>query len=991
MMLGERRLWFWRGLLLLVAVAAVGTVMFLLYSHNRDADNKLVQTLIGVATATTGGATWLSKRARPAQLPVERAADELAKQLTRQWEQGAAERGLIHPAPMRVRWQWTRHQVTGPVADAVGGSGERRFAPLPGMAAVTEKQLRAGTLDGLVDVYGGLGSGRLIILGEPGTGKTCAGIWLLRDALAHRTTRPTDDRARIPVPVLITLHGWDPTVESLAEWLATRLAQDYPLLRAPEYGGNAAMRLIQGGDLAVILDGLDEMPKALRPVALRALDEQVNFRLIVLTRSQELVDAVSTAFLRGAAALELLRIDSGQAADYLASCQVNPLPAPWQRLVDHLRDYPNGVLAEALDTPLELALIRDTFGSEDRVDELTNVKDQRFSSVKDIENHLFGRALTAAYSPHPGRPALYSVDQAERWLGRLARWMSKEGTRDLVWWRIPHSVPAWPRVFFTAAAISAACVFLVGSLAGLLAKMHLFSAFHIGSHTVPVIITARILGYPFMFAAGLLVTSPTHGTPFPKKGQLRWSKTDIFLIFTLGAAVAIGIGFENGLLSGPRQGITAGIAAGFVIALGLILGGGPPQRLGRLRWCKNSIRTNLAFGVVVGLAAGLITGLVYGFGHGLRTGLMYAFLVAVGYLLVIFLGGRPSQERDQVLQSSADIPTILLIGLVIAIVSTSSYGIIYILIGTLGGRSPLQRSRRLRWSRTTTLTTLLTGLLTGVTLGLAYWLVYQLTHAREFTLGLTPGLTLGLGFGLAIGLLLGLRQPPTEATNPLDPQSVWRRERQIGLAFGLVFGLVAGVTGGIVDGLVAGLAVGLGVGCTVGILFGLGSALVSSAAWPTALASAQLRRRGDAPVRLLRFLDDARAHQILRTVGPAYQFRDTRLQDRLAEACATKPGEVAYTHVHRSKEAHIADSPVREPISAAEPSIVPASVNLGDLPLKVSTGARVRHPDFGVGTVLSIRPGAGHTFVEVGFDDPDLGTKTLREDLAPLHIVNKDQ
>jgi hypothetical protein len=70
---------------------------------------------------------------------------------------------------------------------------------------------------------------------------------------------------------------------------------------------------------------------------------------------------------------------------------------------------------------------------------------------------------------------------------------------------------------------------------------------------------------------------------------------------------------------------------------------------------------------------------------------------------------------------------------------------------------------------------------------------------------------------------------------------------------------------------------------------------------------------------------------------------------------------------------------------------VPASVNLGDLPLKVSTGARVRHPDFGVGTVLSIRPGAGHTFVEVGFDDPDLGTKTLREDLAPLHIVNKDQ
>jgi predicted NACHT family NTPase len=112
----------------------------------------------------------------------------------------------------------------------------------------------------------------VVILGEPGAGKSGAGILLLRDALAHRATATPRDRAR--VPVLVTPEGWDPTAAPFAEWLAAYLARRYALLRAPEYGGDATMRLIEGGHLAVILDGLDEMPEALRPVALRALDDR---------------------------------------------------------------------------------------------------------------------------------------------------------------------------------------------------------------------------------------------------------------------------------------------------------------------------------------------------------------------------------------------------------------------------------------------------------------------------------------------------------------------------------------------------------------------------------------------------------------------------------------------------------------------------------------------------------------------------------------------
>ena len=43
----------------------------------------------------------------------------------------------------------------------------------------------------------------------------------------------------------------------------------------------------------------------------------------------------------------------------------------------------------------------------------------------------------------------------------------------------------------------------------------------------------------------------------------------------------------------------------------------------------------------------------------------------------------------------------------------------------------------------------------------------------------------------------------------------------------------------------------------------------------------------------MRFLEDARKRDVLRTVGPVYQFRHARLQDRLADqaSAATHPDQ----------------------------------------------------------------------------------------------------
>ncbi|MBV9030921.1 MAG: hypothetical protein JO364_11605, partial [Pseudonocardiales bacterium] len=647
------------------------------------------------------------------------------------------------------------------------------------------------------------------------------------------------------------------------------------LLRAPEYGRDAAMRLIEDGHLAVILDGLDEMPEALRPVALRALDEQVTFRLVVLTRSDELVAAVSGDHLRGSAALELLPIGPQQAAEYLASSQVDPLPTPWRHLVDHLREHPDDVVAHALTTPLMLTLVRDTYGPKEGVDELIDAS--RFGSAKAIEDHLLDRVLTAAYVRHPGQPAPpYTVDQARRWLGRLARRMNEEGTRDLAWWRTPRWVPAWPRVVATVAAMSVVSAFVVASLSGFAAHRHLFAAFGVGPLTALAAVFGQPLGYAFMFGPGLLLMSSPGAVSPRRRGRLRWSRTEILMILLLGVGVGFGIGLQSELLGGLKRGLAVGLVASFTVGLGFILGGGPPQRLGRLRWSRTDTRANLRTALVVGLAAGLVTGFGYGLLDGLKSGLVSGFIVGVGHLLVIFIGGRPSLRWDQLRGSGVDTLSTLLIGLVIAIVTAGGYGIIYIVIVILSGGSP-QQLGRLRWSRTATPTILLTALMAALMAGLVYGLEAALG------LGLVSGLTLGLIFGLTVGLLLGLRQPPTEAVNPLDPRSLWRRERRLGLGLGLVFGLVVGLTYGLVDGLAYGLTVGLVYGVTDGLVAGLGSGVVASAIWTAALANAQLWRRDEAPLRLLRFLDDARERQVLRTVGPAYQFRHARLQDRLVE------------------------------------------------------------------------------------------------------------
>ncbi|WP_328482215.1 hypothetical protein OHS71_28730 [Streptomyces sp. NBC_00377] len=380
-----------------------------------------------------------------AEDPLGATADELARAVGVQWQEEAGLRRLLEPAPLPVRWRVSERKVAGRIGGATAeGAARARFVALPGLAPVTRAQLRdGGGLAELHAVYGGLASGRLLVVGPPAAGKTAAAVLLLLDALAHRAawTEPAE-RARVPVPVLLSLDGWNPAEETVTDWAADRLTRAYTLFHGR--GGRARARhLLEQGRISLFLDGLDEVTGALRGAMVSAL-EPAPFRLVVVSRAREAVLTARKARLGGALAVEILPVRPADAAGYLLN-RLPSAPSPaWRELTGRLLTE-TGPLATALTGPLAVALLRDVYGDDGPVDELLDAA--RFPTPAAVENHLLDHAVAAAYTRRPGHPRpRYSAATAERTLRYVAARLAREDTRDLRWWHIPGWTGHRPRM-----------------------------------------------------------------------------------------------------------------------------------------------------------------------------------------------------------------------------------------------------------------------------------------------------------------------------------------------------------------------------------------------------------------------------------------------------------------------------------------------------------------------------------------------------------------
>ena len=700
---------------------------------------------LGVLTVAAVGLATLATIPTAPSLDLQSAADRLATAVGRDWSYEAEWRKVFDPYPLPVRWGPADTDLTAawPTVVRLAMAGPGRSAKADGRWATGPSDLAGADAD-LAGILGRVPTGRLIVLGDKGAGKTILLVRLVLDLLSRR--QPGE-----PVPILLPLASWNPIEEDLHSWIVRWLITDRAGLAGVAKGSRVSLAraLLEANLILPILDGLDEIPEAVRGSAIARLNDAIRpgQGLILAARTDDYRSAVHPVDgpevqLTGAAGIELCPLADTVVANYLTDSAGGPIAAArWDPVIASFRsDHPPAV-AEALSTPLMAALARVAYNprpGEDPQDiplqpaEL--VDPSRFPTKEAIEDYLYDRFIPASYRQHPdpshpSRRYSWTGEQAERWLAFLARNLEygQDGSTDLAWWELPNAAPRH----------------LVGIVLGTEAAL------------------VAGLGYPFLgyglgLTAGLVAGLVTR----------RWDRFG-----------------KQGLIYGLTGGIVGGMVGGLMV-LAILGPGARDYRLGTI------LSAGLGIGIAISLLGRFVSGLVAGFSgtvvvtfyenapafESLRTtvgfGLhfMNAFGVGLTALLFVELASRSVPARGlrwSPMWLACGLVCALVLGFITAIQVGWIAGLVVGIVATIasvfagGIAEPVATD--------------LAGAANPQT-------VLQRDRATFFACWLGLGAAIGVGTGVAIGL----------GRNPA------------GETYGLRYGLVIGVTNILAPGLIFG-------------------------------------------------------------------------------------------------------------------------------------------------------------------------------------------
>ncbi|MEU4690604.1 hypothetical protein [Actinoplanes sp. NPDC023714] len=429
------------ALLVLSAIAVLALLVRMAVGGISANDVGLLVTLVSLGAAIVAF-LWPEKGEEPAR----DLADDLAETLREQWLEEARARRLRDPGVLPLSWAATERD--GIADDPI------RAARMPSGIRVRRRRL-SGRLDGrfddvvrqLAEDYAHLGTGRLVLLGEPGAGKSVLAMLMTLGLLDARETGGV-------TPVLLSASTWDPLSASLDAWIVNSLAMLY-------YHGQpeTPRRLLLNGLVLPVLDGLDEIPESARRSAVREINRAIggDRPIIVTCRSAEYVDVIrgGAPVLRGAPVVEVLPLAADDVVAHLSSIAW-PEDTDWDDVYGDLlaasgdpsRDHP---VAQALSTPLMVSLARFVYERcGGRPDELLNIR--RFDSRHRVEDHIIDQVIDGAYGPRhqpaapPAEPSRWSAQEVRRWLEFLARYLHQHRDRDLAWWTMHRLLPPWTAI-----------------------------------------------------------------------------------------------------------------------------------------------------------------------------------------------------------------------------------------------------------------------------------------------------------------------------------------------------------------------------------------------------------------------------------------------------------------------------------------------------------------------------------------------------------------
>jgi DNA polymerase III delta prime subunit len=408
--------------------------------------------------------------------------------------------------------------------------------------------------------------GRLLILGQPGAGKT---TMLLE--LAQKLVERAENDSNEPIPILLSLSSWQNDQQSIKDWIVAELSSGkYYNVRK-----DIAKQFLKEKEIIPLLDGLDELAASRQEQCVKKLNEFLQpgnwiYPLVVCSRIEE-YQLYSTQLALNTS-LELQPFSDEQIQEYMRRIGN-------EQLGDSIRD--DRELKQLAQTPLLLNIIvischeisldkwQELKSSEERLDYL-------FSTYVEV---MLGRRYTGKCPIH---------EKTKRWLGWLACNLIEQNQTEF---------------------------FIEKMQPSLLKNRRYKEIYRLIFGPSKEIRTSEILHFNWKILQRKLASGLAFGLAF---GLMEWLTFGLISSLIKWLALGLAAGMLAGLIYRMIEMMSEGLESSEIETRT-----SPNQGLWR------SFQNAMVLGLIAGLIVGLICGMIAG-SEGLFVGLLIGLIIGMG-------------------------------------------------------------------------------------------------------------------------------------------------------------------------------------------------------------------------------------------------------------------------------------------------------------------------------------------------------------------------
>lgn len=675
----------------------------------------------------------------------------------------------------------------------------------------------------------------LLILGEPGSGKTTTLLKIAQDLINQAEKNPGQF-----IPVVLNLSSWASQQQTIADWLVKELESKYLVPKA------LSKNWIENQDLILLLDGLDEVKANRREACVQAINkfrESHGLTQIVISSRIRDYEALSSR-LQVQSAVCLKSLTQEQIKQYLdrAGGQLEGVESLLQE---------DEALQELAKSPLILSVIALAYRGIP-AEELPH-----HGSIEERRKHLLDAYIERTFR-RKGVEKKYPKAKVKHYLSWLAQELNRTSQSVFLIERMqPNCLPSNERRKYQGGNV---ITFLIASFFISMLTSYIPTI----SRIVPSVQISHLVLQKIVFfiSIGLLIfgfnqkeikTFETIKLPFHLIGRLTASR------FWRATKKILRQSFLYSLIYGVS----------WAVFLGFIFSKNPSSvKIGH--WI-----ISLLIVVIFGLILGAISGFIAGFlGHysGI-SGLIFPLIYSVYFYF--------SQDPQKFFQNH-DLQNLLFVP------AASGYwmAIIYGQLARFGKPESIIFG---------IITSLVYGLLCYDENWYADFFNIKLNLVPILWQRLFQGLNYGLFWGMFIGLLVhwteGIQGPEIE-TKIKPNQGIWKSASSamlIGIIVTLVLAVISGVIGGLYSltdptqfktqfNWFSLVLKALNIGAYIGLVNGGGKACIRHFT-----LRFFLYRKGNIPWNYARFLDYATDRIFLQKVGGGYIFIHRMLMEHFAQ------------------------------------------------------------------------------------------------------------